>query len=100
MSRLITAILPNHHARKVLTLLHERGIVTANRYFARGTSIISGRQNREMEVLEVVVEEDMAEEIFEFIYDAGEIGRAGGGIIYQQHLTRSTKFILPPELLK
>jgi nitrogen regulatory protein PII len=48
----------------------------------------------ESETLAVVVVEDRADEIFDFLYEKLEIGRHNHGIIFQNPLASSTEFKL------
>ena len=48
-----------------------------------------------MDVLDVVVNADRADEIFNFIYEKAGIGEGNHGFMMQQTLVMSTKFSLP-----
>ena len=66
--KLITCILFGHKARAIIeTLAKEKGIITANKSTARGTSVLNV-SGEEMEVITVLVEKARANEIFEFLY--------------------------------
>lgn len=91
--KLITCILPKGKATNILSLLHEeKKIDSANMYSGRG----GGRRGRlEVDVLTVVVSEERADEIFEYIYLNAEVGNFHGGFMYQAKLNKTTPFTLP-----
>lgn len=100
--KLITGILPGSKAMDVLKKLREeKGIITANTNSARGMGKLTPRAYRgvgeqtEKQILTVVVDADRADEIFEYIYQEGNIDRPHGGIIYMTGLQQQTPFILP-----
>lgn len=100
--KLITCILPKGKALPVLEALRaEQGIISANINNARGTGRITlrafrtGYSETEKEVLRVVVPEERADELFEFIFDRAEIDRPHGGIMYQTALDIASTFELP-----
>lgn len=101
-AKMITCLLPKDEATPLLErLYHEKGITTASLNHARGTGMVSPQgkkgfgQQIEKDVLNVVVSEREAEEIFEFIYHEGRINRPHGGFMYMGPLERSTVFRLP-----
>ena len=97
--KLITCIIPKGKAIGVARLLHEeKGINTTNVSSGRGRGLVdpigfSGWY--EIEILTVVVSQGEADEIFNFIYEKADVGRAHGGIMYQGGLNTSTHFELP-----
>jgi len=104
-SKLITCILPKGGAMPVLKRLKEElGIVACNINHARGSGRFSPLADRgvgeqtEKEILSVVVDEDQAEAVFEFIFRAAEIDRPHGGIVYQSALVQATQYHIPAEL--
>jgi nitrogen regulatory protein PII len=101
-SKLITCVLPKGSSRPVLgALKDQKGIVSANVNYARGTGRMTHRSFRksmsqtEKEVLTVVVPADQADELFAFIFEAADIGRPHGGLMYQTELAASSPFELP-----
>jgi nitrogen regulatory protein PII len=104
-SKLITAILPKGQSLPVIEQLKtEKGLTTASFNFARGVGRMTPAKFRgvgeqsEKEVLTVVVAQELADELFEFIFDRAEINRPHGGIIYMQPLIQSTRYTLPDEV--
>jgi len=104
-SKLITCILPKGHAMPMLKMLkQERGIVTANINYARGsgrfTPLIyrgAGEQT-EKEILSVIVSAEEADELFSYIFFNAEINRPHGGMIYQSALVTATAYQIPAEI--
>ena len=76
-------------------LQEQKNIVTANKFSARGTSFVEHLDVRQMDVLNVVVTEDEADEVFAFLYEQAHIDRPHGGMIFQEKLGRSTLYELP-----
>ncbi len=100
--KLITCILPIGVAHSVVqTLKDEKQIVTANVSNARGLGKQVDLKHRrlgdqtEKQILTVVVPDDQAVEIFEFIYHEAHIDRPHGGLVYMSRLDRTTPFVLP-----
>ena len=80
-------------------LINDFGIRNANFYHARGVSRLSpmdglGAQQGK-DVLEVAVEFDRAEKVFDYIFYRGELGRPHRGIIYMSALPKLTVMQLP-----
>ena len=100
--RQITAILPTGIGQKVVELLSlERGLTTASLHRDRGVGIVPligskgvGTQV-EWELVTVIVTRAQADEVFEYIFDRGEIDRPHGGFIYMGVLQAATQFLLP-----
>jgi nitrogen regulatory protein PII len=92
--RLITAIVPEDVDTLALaTELHERFAITAAfRHFGRGVGRTTRRTRRaplipERRILfSVVVAPEHADAVFAWLLQAARIGRAGGGLVYQQRL--------------
>lgn len=101
-AKLITCILPKGRAASIQQALVEvYGIHNATFHHARGVgrfSPISSRgigEQQEKEIIEIAVPADRADELFEFMYDKGEMGRPHGGIIYITAVPKTTFFELP-----
>ncbi len=100
--KLITCILPKGLALPILKKLkHEKGIDRANLNSARGMGKITPLAYRgigeqaEKDILNVVVNQSEADDIFYYIYEEADINRPHGGIIYIRQLGASTPFTLP-----
>ena len=99
-SKLITSFLPHGTGVPIIKLLkQETGICTGNINSSRGTGSTAGASDFdnwvEVGVLDVVVNADRADEIFNFIYEKAGIGEGNHGFMIQQSLIQSTKFSLP-----
>ena len=88
-ARQIICILPKGRVSQVETgLIEEYGIHSANFNHARGVgrfSVLSASglgEQREKDVLEVTVKEDIADEIFEYIYFKADMNQPHGGVVY------------------
>ena len=100
--KLITSILPAGKASNVVKKLkEEKGIITTNVNSARGMGKLTPRAYRgvgeqtEKQILNVVIDAERADEIFEFIYHEANIDRPHGGIIFMAKLQHQTPFVLP-----
>ena len=98
-SKLITSFLPKGTGLDLVKALKdETGISTGNVSSSRGTGSSAGNDFGEwveVDVFDVIVDTDRAEEIFSFIYDKAGIGDGNDGFMIQSNLTKSTKFTLP-----
>ena len=98
-SKLITSFLPKGTGLDLVKVLNdETGIATGNVSNSRGTGTSSNSEFGdwvEVDVFDVIVEADRADEIFNFIYDKAGIGEGNHGFIIQSNLARATKFKLP-----
>ena len=92
----ITCMVSDHIPIKVLEeLKEEKGIITADKTAARGSSSNSNFEMKKMEILTVVIEEDRADEIFEYLFHLLEIDKPNRGIMLQSKLGRMTEYTLP-----
>ena len=93
--RIITCLLPHHLGLEILKALSkEKGIIMANKSSARGSSYTTNFAWIEMEILEVVVEEDRADEIYSYLFEKAEINTSHGGLIFQHALSRASNYTL------
>ncbi len=94
--KLITCILDEKLSHPIMEYLHEqKKIIRINKFSARGISYIGHLDVRQMDVISVVVREEEAQEVFEFLFHEGKIDRAHGGMIFQEKLGRCTLYELP-----
>ena len=97
--RLIVAYLSRGRARDIAAALHARlGIDTFHYDHGRGAGMlatIAARDMVEVDVLSVVIPAERAEATFAFIYEAAEIDRPGGGLMFQTVLGRTAALGLP-----
>ena len=94
----ITAILPQGIGYKILELLHNNDITTANIQHARGqivgevASKVGKKSESELELLSCVCKEDEADKIFRYIYQEAKLDYPGAGFIFMEKLTYGTKY--------
>ena len=100
--KLITCILPKGSALPILKKLkNEKGIIRAILKTARGMGKITPLAYRgvgeqaEKDILNVVVSQSEADDIFYYIFEEADINRPHGGIIYIREINASTRFTLP-----
>jgi nitrogen regulatory protein PII len=97
--RLIVAYLRRGHAHDIAEALHASLGIDAFHYsHGRGAGMlatVAARDMIEVDTLSVVVTPEQAEETFAFIYEAGEMDRPGGGLIYQTVLGTTAALGLP-----
>ena len=103
-TRMLTCILYEGGAEKVLEELHHRGVNEAYYYSVRGNPI--GRASLagglpempKTEVLHAVVSADQADYIYNFIYHEFKLNQQGIGMISVNRLIRSSPNMLPSDL--
>lgn len=100
--KLIVAILPTDvDALRVLKRLkEEQGIVSANLNYARGMGHITRdrslrTETTQREILSLVVPAERSDAIFAWLYEAADVNRLHGGIVYVQPLAEATEYRLP-----
>lgn len=106
-SKLITCILPDDGSDKHLinTLFTEKNITQVEAIACLSMNIFSSTtvnpgtlpETSLAKIVRIIVPQDDAEEYFNYIYDKAEIGRAGGGVIFQCDLSHCTSYSLPKE---
>ncbi len=94
--KLITCIVPNHITLGIIEeLAKEKNIITANKSNARGSSYTTHFAWVEMEILEVVVEAQHADEIYAYLFEKLQIDSPNHGLIFQHALKLSSAYTLP-----
>ena len=99
--KLITCLLPKRDSKafEVANLLHDaKGVETVNVSSGRGTGLVKSISYGvwvEVDILTVIVSEQQAGEIFNFIFEKADINRPHGGFVFQGALTETTPFLLP-----
>ena len=101
-AKLITCILPKGRAYALQqALIEEKGIHSVNFHRGRGIGRFSGSDSRgigeqqEKEILEATVADDIADELFEYMFFKGEMDQPHGGIIYMTSLPKATEMLIP-----
>ena len=101
--KLITSILPMGRGHEMLKKLRdEKGIYTANLDTARGMGKLTPDSHRtgagsqtEKDILNVVIDSDRADEVFEYIYETAQINKPHGGMIFMTRLRQASPYNLP-----
>ena len=76
--KLITLIIPGHKSMEILKAIYqEKSIIRANKTNARGISHAAHKSTEEMEVVNIVVSADKAEDIFIYLYEKAELFKTG-----------------------
>ena len=98
-AKLITCVLQNGLAEKVLDAAKNCGAQGATVSFARGTGVrdrmglIGVTIDENKEVLRIIVSAEQAELVFESMYLAGELDTPGKGIMYISELDRIATYV-------
>lgn len=108
-AKIITCILPDEcQDMKLLKALRtEKGIISANTFQSRGFGLQLRRGYKgkhqvaaySVRVVTVVVQEDQADDLFEYIYFQVNVNSPCPGLIYQGNLLAATPYILPSGVL-
>jgi hypothetical protein len=104
-AKIITCILPDEGQDMALlkALRAEKGIISANTFQCRGFGLQLRRKYKRkrhvagysVRVVTVVVQEDQADDLFEYIYYQVNFDRPCPGLIYQGSLLAATPYTLP-----
>jgi hypothetical protein len=98
--KVITCIMPAGRGLELIEQLRELGVVSAQVHHARGVGKSSKRRRgvslyAEREVVQALVEAHRADEVFEFLYAAAEIGRPHAGMLLMEKAIHGIPLVLP-----
>lgn len=101
---LITCIVQRGLAEQIVAAAREAGAQGATIYYAKGTGIrerlgiLGVAVEVEKEVINIVVANDQAEQIFQTLYLAGNLDTPGMGMMYVTPLEKAATYI-PPNVI-
>ena len=100
----IRVVLPNDGTDRTLieTLWHEKGITRADSVAVRGVAALQEAKTKwgrlpesiQLKLVTVIVTVDEADALFDFIFEAAQIDRPGGGLMIMDGLRGATPFRL------
>lgn len=98
--KLITCIMPAGRGLELIEQLRELGVTSAQVHHARGIGQSSKRRRgvslyAEREVVQALVEAARADEVFELLYAAAEIGRPHSGMLLMEKVAHGIPLALP-----
>jgi len=109
-AKIITCILPDEGQDMALlkALRTEKDVISANTFQCRGFGVRLRKRYKgkhqvagySVRVVTVVVPEDQADELFEFIYYRVNFDHPCPGLIYQGNLLAATPYTLPAGVLE
>ena len=106
--KIITCVLPDDGTEKKLlrALRDEKQITRANSISCLGMAVLADARTkfgqlpepRLVRKVDVVVPEEEADELYDYIYQKAQIGRLQGGAIWLHTLTVASPFVLPADV--
>jgi len=104
-AKLITCVLPDNGTDKVLmkALRHEKQVIRTSSVACRGIAVLQSVESKRDQLpipnlvrkVEIVVSENEADALFDYIYEIAGIGQKGGGVLFMGPLISVTPFELP-----
>ncbi len=106
--KLITCILKDDGSDKRLmqALRQDKQILNSSSIACRGISMLQKAVSKRgqlpeptlVRMIQIVVDTDQADDIFDYIYVTADIGRPGGGTVFMGPLMNTTPFALPDDI--
>ena len=98
--KLITCIMPAGRGLELIEQLRELGVASAQVHHARGVGKSSKRRRgvslyAQREVVQALVEASRADEVFEFLFAAAEIGRPHAGMLLMEKAVHGIPLVVP-----
>ncbi len=107
--KLITVVLQDNGTDLALLrkLRREKGVIRAGSFPGLGSSILAEAKTRPgklpepitVRVVQIVVSEAQADDVFEFVCENAEIRQPGGGVVFQGPAPFATPYAFPENVL-